>query len=75
MTREEVRTWLEEATGEGLSVDSTLPDSLTAAAGELGLSAAELRLWVYDLPKADWSPDALALFAWRHGLGVCALRV
>jgi hypothetical protein len=55
---------------KNVSVISTLArEEAMFVYGEAGMSPAELRLWIYDLPKLDWSPDALACFAWRHGFG------
>lgn len=65
--REQIRAWIEEATGEGLSVDDPLPDTLAATAEALGMHPAELRLWVYDQPKPAWTSTALANWARRHG--------
>lgn len=66
--REAVRGSIEEATGEGLSVEDPLPDTLIAAAQSLGLTALDLRMWIHDRPKWSWSPKALAHWARLRGL-------
>lgn len=66
--REAVRTWIEEVTGEGMSVDDSLPDTLVATAQALGALPLELKLWVYDQPKsAGWTGDALTTWCRRNG--------
>lgn len=80
--REQVRAWIEDATGVGLSVGDALPDTLIATAEALGLTPRELRLWIFDhsrvtptgeaataeVSTATWTGAALAKWAWRHGL-------
>jgi hypothetical protein len=61
-SRQTVRSEIEEATGQPLSMSDPLPDSLIAAAEASGLSPAELRLWIYQ-PKAHWSAAALTSWA------------
>jgi len=58
---------IEEAAGEGLAVNDPLPDSLIAQAQALGLAPWELRMWIYEQPKGDWSMAALGAWARRWG--------
>ena len=55
--RTQIRAWIEEATGEGLSVEDSLPDTLAATAEALGLQPAELKLWCYESQHAWTSAD------------------
>lgn len=70
--RETVRSWIESATGEGLSVSDSLPDSLVATAEALGLQTAELMVWVFDHPVGasarDWTTASLVEWATLHHL-------
>lgn len=59
---------IEEASGAGLAAGDPLPDTLIANAQEFGLRPAELRMWIYDQPKRDWSIAELATWAKRYGL-------
>jgi hypothetical protein len=54
---------IEEAAGEGLAVNDPLPDSLIAQGQALGLEPWELRMWIYEQPKPDWSMAGLAHWA------------
>jgi hypothetical protein len=63
-----VRGAIEEASGQALSVDDPLPDSLIATAEALGMIPAELRVWIADV-RTDWSLDALRRWAARHDIG------
>lgn len=65
--REQVRAAIEEVIGAGLSIDDSLPDTLIANAGELGLTPVQLRLWIYDQPKIEWRATALRDWALRLG--------
>jgi hypothetical protein len=79
--REQVRGWISECTGEGLSVDDPLPDTLASTAEAIGLSSHELRMWIFDhgavsatgeyagavLPASAWTGGALVDWARRHG--------
>jgi hypothetical protein len=70
--RETVRGEIEEAAGHGLSVDDPLPDTLIAAAQEIGLQPAELRVWIFDgAPKlrSEWNAQNLRTWARRYGIG------
>ena len=61
---------IEDATGQALSANDPLPDSLIANAQALGLIPAELRMWIHDEPKrGDWSLAALRQWAARYELG------
>lgn len=51
LDRAQIRAWIEEATGAALPVHDPLPDSLVACAQAVGLSAPELRLFVFDEPE------------------------
>jgi hypothetical protein len=64
-SRAGVRGSIEEACGQGLSVDDPLPDTLIAQAQALGLSPIELRLWIYEPchEGGEWSADSLARWA------------
>lgn len=64
--REQIRNWISEATGEGLSVSDALPDSLAATAEVLGLDPCELRLWIFE--HSIMSTRALVQWARRHDL-------
>ena len=68
--REQVRAWIEGATGEGLSVSDPLPDSLVATAEALGLESAELLVWVFDHAgsAAEWTTASLVAWARLHHL-------
>ncbi len=68
VTRQIVRGWLEDATHQAFALDATLPDSLIAAAQEIGMLPVDLRIWIYDQPKQEWSQDAMKRFAERFGL-------
>lgn len=65
--REQIRGWIEEASGVGLSVADALPDSLAVTAEALGLHPEELRLWVGGVLREGscWTPAALAEWAAR----------
>jgi hypothetical protein len=65
--REQIRRWIEEASGEGLSVGDPLPDSLAATAENLGMLPVELRMWVYEQPRYEWRAVALERWARRYG--------
>src|SRR4051812_24364277 len=52
--RAAVRGAIEEASGQALSVDDPLPDTLIAAAQAIGIRPRQLRLWIYDEPKPEW---------------------
>ena len=65
--REQIRSWIEEASGEGLSVGDPLPDSLAATAETLGMLPVELRMWVYEQPRIEWRAVALERWARRYG--------
>jgi predicted Zn-dependent protease len=81
--REQIRAWIEESTGAGLSVDDALPDTLAATAEALGLEPAELKLWIFDhrlvsadgevvgssRPASEWTTAALVRWARHFGLG------
>jgi hypothetical protein len=68
--RFDVLAALEDATGEPLSANDPLPDTLIANAQALGLVPSELRIWIYDEPKRpDWTAGALEEFARHYGLG------
>ena len=68
-SREVVRGQLEDATGEPLPMDSTLPDTLIAEAQAIGMSPVDLKLWIADdHPRADWSTANLRAWAERFGL-------
>jgi hypothetical protein len=81
--REQIRAWIEESTGAGLSVDDALPDTLAVTAEALGLEPAELRLWIFDhrlidpngevvgsaRPATEWTTAALVKWARHFGLG------
>lgn len=60
---------IEEAAGEGLAVNDPLPDSLIAEAQALALEPWELRMWIYEQPKDEWSMAALGAWARRLGAG------
>lgn len=64
--REQVRSWLEEAMGEGLSVSDALPETLIATAEALALDPVALKIFVYDRARR---PDADALRAWAARFG------
>lgn len=66
--RERVRGWIEEALSLTFGVNDTSADTLIAQAEELGLTPEQLRLWIYDQPKLNWEPGALAAWARREGL-------
>jgi len=68
--RAQIRGWIEEATGAGLSVGDALPDTLAAVAESLGLGPDELRLWIFEhalvtVGPADWSVRSLVRWARR----------
>jgi hypothetical protein len=67
--RARVRQQIEEASGQPLSVDDSLPDSFIAQAQALGMQPHELQMWIYDGAAADrdWTQAALANFARRYG--------
>lgn len=65
--REQIRCWLEDATGVGLSVEDPLPDTLAATAEGLGMKPAALLLWVHDQPAHPWTPQHLTTWAIRFG--------
>lgn len=67
--RDKVRGWIEEAFDVALSLSDSSPDTLIAQAQAAGLEPAHLRLWIYDQPKIDWSPGALAAWAAANNLG------
>jgi len=66
---------IEEASGVALSAEDSLPDTLIAKAQELGLKPVDLKLWIYDSPDHDWSPNTLEGWARRMHmtapLGIC----
>lgn len=66
--RERVRGWIEDALDVALGLNDSSADTLIAQAEELGLTPDQLRLWIYDQPKLNWSPGALAGWARREGL-------
>jgi hypothetical protein len=66
--RERVRGWIEEALDVSLGLNDSSADTLIAQAQELGLSPDQLRLWIYDQPKLNWTPGALAEWARHVGL-------
>lgn len=68
--REQVRAWIEAATGEGLSVSDPLPDTIAATAEALGLQSAELLVWVFDHAgsAAEWTTASLVAWARLHHL-------
>lgn len=70
-SREDIRTWIEEATGGGLSVDDPLPDTLAATAQALSLMPFQLRIWVWEQPKPEWSGPALERWARAKGFALC----
>ena len=59
---------IEDATGRALSASDPLPDTLIAAAGALGLVPGELKLFIYDGPRDEWSIQALAVWARAYGV-------
>jgi len=66
--RAQIRGWIEEATGAGLSVDDPLPDTLAAVAESVRIAPGELRLWIFDhslavAGSADWSIRSLVRWA------------
>jgi hypothetical protein len=67
--RARVRQQIEEASGQPLSVDDSLPDSFIARAQALGMEPHELQMWIYDGAAADrdWTQAALANWARRYG--------
>lgn len=68
--RVDVLAALEDAAGEALAANDPLPDTLVATAQALGLTPAELRLWIYEEPaRADWTIGALTAWARRYALG------
>lgn len=71
-SREHIRAWIEEATGGGLSVDDPLPDTLAATAQALGLMPFQLRIWIWEQPKPEWSGAALERWARARGFALCA---
>lgn len=64
--REQIRCWLEAASGTGLSVADALPDDLAATAQALGVTPAELRMWIFDEPAHEWTPAVLKAWARIH---------
>jgi hypothetical protein len=76
--RETIRGWIEDATGDGLSVADPLPDTLLATAQELNLAPIELRIWAYgrfgDMnPPAETANHAEALARWaaQRAYAIC----
>lgn len=68
-SREIVRSQIEDATGEPLAMDSTLPDTLIAESQTIGITPVDLKLWIADdHPRADWSTANLRGWAERFGL-------
>ena len=63
--RTAIRNWIEEATEKGLSVADSLPDTLVAVAGTLGMSPQELKIWCYDTPH-EWTAGDLTRWARVH---------
>lgn len=75
--RQAVLAALEMASGQSLSVSKTLPDSLITRAQELNLGPVELNIWILaqafadeftHAAEPDFSPDALAHWAYKLGL-------
>lgn len=67
--RAQVLGAIEEAAGLALSPSDPLPDTLIATAQALGLSPADLQIWIYDEPRRQcWTIDALTRWAreYRH---------
>ncbi len=71
-----VMAWIEDSSGQALSSDATLPDTLIVTAQALGLAPHELRMWIYDWPRPDWEharlAEALTAWAQRHGFATAA---
>jgi hypothetical protein len=69
--REQIRSWLEEATRQGLSVDFALPDTLAATVKLSVFCRAEPRQWIFDQPfdqpAHEFSGGELIAWARRHG--------
>ena len=66
--REQVRNWLQDASGVDLGVEDSLPDDLAATAQALGLTPQELRLWIFEEDHV-WTPAHLATWARAYGCG------
>lgn len=65
--RDRVRGWLEDAFEQTLGLADSSPDTLVAQAQAIGLTPQQLRLWIFDQPKLDWSPGSLAIWAMKMG--------
>jgi hypothetical protein len=65
--RERVRGWLEDSLNRTFGISDSSADTLIAQAESLGLTPEQLRLWIYDQVKVDWTPGALARWAWKEG--------
>jgi hypothetical protein len=59
---------IEEASGQALSANESLPDSLIASAQALGLQPWELGVWIYESGH-DFRTSQLAAWARRNGFG------
>ena len=68
LDRENVRGWIVDALEIGFGLSDTTPDTLVTRAQQLGLTPAELRSWIYEMPKFDWTPEALEEWSLRRGL-------
>ncbi len=64
--REAIRNWLQDSSGVGLSVSDSLPDDLAATAQALGMTPAELRMYIFDEPRHEWTPAGLTAWARRN---------
>jgi hypothetical protein len=65
--RDRVRGWIEDAFAQTLGLNDSSPDTLVAQAQACGLTPEQLRLWIFDQPKLDWSPGSLVLWALKNG--------
>jgi hypothetical protein len=70
--REQVRNWVQDASSLGLDVEDSLPDDLVATAQALGLTPAELRLWIFEEAHL-WTPAHLTTWARAYGCGQARL--
>lgn len=66
--REQVHAQIEDALGEGVSVDDALADTLIATAQAMGMMPHELRLWILELPRHELTAERLVEWARVYGL-------